>query len=67
MNIILAILFGIIGMFFFAYGKNIRNYVFRVGAVLLMVYPYFVSDEIWIFIIGTILVCGIIVFRNSFQ
>ena len=61
----LSLLFGVIGMGMFGYGKKAgRGVPMGIGAAL-MVFPYFISNAILLLIVG----CGLTVtpwfFRNS--
>ena len=47
-----GLLFGSIGFVFFTYGRKQEAFVPLICGVLLMVYPYFISNTILIIIIG---------------
>jgi predicted membrane protein len=51
-----GLLFGSIGMGFFAYGKRQRAVVPLVCGLGLMVFPYFVSNTILVVVIGVVLI-----------
>ncbi len=50
------VLFSAIGLGFFMYGKKQQAMVPLVCGLLLMVFPYFVTDTLWLVVIGGILV-----------
>lgn len=52
-----AILFGIIGIAAFRYGKKVSNFGMMLIALGLMVYPYFISSTWQLYLIGVGL-CG---------
>ncbi|MDB6096144.1 MAG: hypothetical protein JWM09_422 [Francisellaceae bacterium] len=53
-NIVLSIIFGIIGMGYYSYGKKQNSY-FLIAGIALMIYPYFISQITWLIIIGLFL------------
>ncbi len=53
-TIFLSIIFGVIGMGYFSYGKK-QNPFFMVTGILLMVFPYFTSNIAAICGIGVLL------------
>jgi len=50
--IIVAGLFGIIGMAYFMYGKKSLRYVFLICGIVFMGYPYFVTRTLYMGIVG---------------
>ena len=48
------IFFSIIGFGYFLYGKKSANYVFLICGIILMVFPYFVSNLAYLVIIGIV-------------
>ncbi len=52
--IIVAGLFGIIGMAYFMYGKKSLRYIFLICGIVLMVYPYFVTRTLYMVIVGVV-------------
>jgi hypothetical protein len=55
-NIILwGLLFGSIGFGYFIYGKKQSHTVVRYTGIALMVYPYFIPNDIALVIVGVIL------------
>ena len=59
-----AILFGAIGMGAFVHGKRVASAPVMVIAVLLMVYPYVVSEAWLVYAIGALLCYGLYLFRK---
>ncbi len=47
-----ALLFGSVGLAFFIYGKKQQRVVPLVCGIVLMVYPYFVPNTIWLVSVG---------------
>ena len=63
-NIIGWSLFGLIGMAAFLYGKKQGSWKTMIVAAGLMVYPYFVSNTVAMYIVGILLTGGLFVFRD---
>ncbi len=63
MTLFLAILFGSIGLGFFLYGKKQGRPIPLICGIVLMVYPYFVSNHIAVVGIGV----GVIVISYLFR
>ncbi len=55
MYIFLLLLFNLIGTAYVIYGKKINNYLFLLTGVVLIIYPYFVKNPVWVVILGVIL------------
>ena len=53
-GIVAIIFFSIIGFGYFLYGKKSANYVFLICGIILMVFPYFVSNLAYLVIIGIV-------------
>ena len=51
-NIIGGLIFGIIGWCAFNYGRKERNYKILSIGLVLMVYPYFISNTILMYVVG---------------
>ena len=51
-----GLLFGSIGAGFFLYGKKQGRPVPLVCGLLLIVYPYFISNAVWLVLIGLVLI-----------
>ena len=63
-SIFAGIVFGAIGLAAFIYGKKQVSFKPMVIGIILMVYPYFVSHEIWVWVIGTVLTFSLFIFRD---
>lgn len=50
-----GLLFGCIGLGFFLYGKKQRSVVPLVCGLVLMIYPYFISNLVLLVVIGVVL------------
>ena len=53
-GIVAIIFFSIIGAGYFVYGKKSANYIFLICGIILMVFPYFVSNPTYLIIIGAL-------------
>lgn len=51
-NIMAWLIFSIIGLCAFNYGRKNKNYRTLIIGLVLMVYPYFVSSTLWLYILG---------------
>lgn len=60
-----AILFGIIGIAAFRYGKKVTNFWMMLFGLALMVYPYVISSTWQLYLIGAALCGALVWFRNS--
>lgn len=54
-GIVAIIFFSIIGFGYFLYGKKSTNYVFLICGIILMIFPYFVSNITYVIIIGIVI------------
>jgi len=61
-NLIGGLLFGGIGFVAFVYGKKQTNLKALLIGIILMVYPYFVSNVILLYVIGTVLTVCLFIF-----
>jgi len=52
MNLILGLLFSSVGTGYLLYARRQHSAIFAVTGVLLIVYPYLISNAILIFIVG---------------
>lgn len=43
-DLMLSFFFGCIGMGYFAYGKKLPNFIFIISGIILMIFPYFVTN-----------------------
>jgi len=59
-----SLMFGIIGFAAFVYGKKSTLFVPMILGLILMVYPYFVSETWLLYATGCALTVGIVVFRR---
>ena len=53
-GIVAIIFFSIIGFGYFLYGKKSANYVFLICGIILMVFPYFISNTVYLIITGIV-------------
>ena len=53
-GIVAIICFSIVGFGYFLYGKKSTNYLFVICGIILMVFPYFVSNPTYLIIIGVV-------------
>jgi hypothetical protein len=53
-GIVAMICFSIVGFGYFLYGKKSSNYLFLICGIILMVFPYFVSNPAYLIIIGVV-------------
>ena len=51
-NVVGGFIFGSIGMVVFMYGKKERNYKPLVMGIVLMAYPYFITNTFWLYAAG---------------
>jgi hypothetical protein len=58
------LIFGVIGMAAFAYGKKQGQWKTAVLAVALMCYPYFITGTIWLWGIGVVLTLALFVWHD---
>ena len=63
-NLFGALLFGIVGLAAFRYGKKAARWQPLSIGIALMVYPYFVEETWMIYAIGALLCVGLFVFRD---
>ncbi len=57
-------IFGVFGFAGFAYGKKQANWKLMALGILLMAFPYFVSNAILLFTIGIALTVALFIFRD---
>lgn len=60
-----ALMFGAIGMGYFVYGKQQRHPVALFSGILLCVYPYFVSNVVYMLLVGAALAAAPFVVRSG--
>jgi hypothetical protein len=54
-GIVAIIFFSIVGFGYFLYGKKSTNYVYLICGIILMVFPYFISDTAYLIITGIVI------------
>ncbi|MCK4909128.1 MAG: hypothetical protein KAS70_04450 [Planctomycetes bacterium] len=64
-NIFAWILFGAIGLAAFMIGKRRSAAPLLIIGILLMGYPYFISDTLALYLIGVLLTVSLFVFRGK--
>lgn len=63
-TILVGLLMGAIGMAYFVYGKKTAEFSFLLFGVVLIVYPYFVSNAVLSMVLGIIFIlCPFIIKR----
>ncbi len=60
-NIVGNILFGSVGFVAFVYGKKMTNFRPMMVGLVLMVYPYFITNTIWMYAIGALLTAALFI------
>ena len=63
-NIIGGLIFGSIGFIAFVYGKKQSNFITMIIGALLMAYPYFIQNNILLYVIGAALTGALFFFRD---
>ncbi len=63
-NIFGGILFGSIGFVAFIYGKKLSSFKPMALGLALMVFPYFIQEALWIYVIGGSLTAALYFFRD---
>ena len=63
-NFIGGLLFGSIGFVAFVYGKRMQVWTLMFLGLALMVYPYFVSNDVALFAIGIVGTAALFLFRE---
>jgi len=63
-SLVLSFFFGVFGMAYFVYGKKQANWVAMACGAGLCVFPYFVSSNWLLALIGIALLAGPFVFRE---
>jgi len=57
-------LFSLIGLAAFGYGKKQRRIVPMIGGVLLMLYPYFVTNTLACYLIGILIIAAMFLIKE---
>lgn len=55
---VISVLFGIVGLVCFRYGRKQSKSILTWGGVALMLYPYLVGSETWLLIVVGLALCG---------
>ncbi|BDU51709.1 hypothetical protein [Haliovirga abyssi] len=55
MTLLISFIISTIGLGYFMYGKKSYNSMFLVIGIILMAYPYFIQNIMWMLIVGVIL------------
>jgi len=63
-NLIGGILFSMIGMAALGYGKKQGSFKPMLIGAILLVYPYFVSNTIALYVIGAVLTAALFIFKD---
>ncbi|HAM35666.1 MAG TPA: amino acid transport protein [Elusimicrobia bacterium] len=63
-NIIGGLVFSGVGLVAFVYGKRMARFQLMLVGGLLMVYPYFISDTAWMYLVGTALTAVLFFLRD---
>lgn len=66
-SLVLGLFISLIGMAAFVYGKKTSRLVPLICGLILMIYPYFVSNALTMAVIGVALVAGMILFRDALE
>ena len=64
MNLLGGLIFSTIGLVMLGQGKRNSNATKMVIGAVMIVYPYFVSNAVWMFGIGGALAAALIIFRE---
>ncbi|MFH1228656.1 MAG: hypothetical protein V1701_12250 [Planctomycetota bacterium] len=62
-NLFGALIFGCIGLTVFLVGKKRTNYKLLIIGIILMAYPYFVSNTVALYAIGAILTLALFIYH----
>lgn len=63
-NLLAGIIFGMIGLIAFIYGKRTQAWRPMIIGVILMAYPYFISGTVLLYLIGTALTAALFFWRE---
>jgi hypothetical protein len=64
-NLMASLIFGMIGMGMFMYGKRAGSFIPLMAGLLLMVVPYFIPNLIAMVVVSTLLVAAPAIVRGS--
>ena len=62
-SVVGGLIFSGIGFVAFMYGKKNQEYLMMAIGILLMVYPYFIRDTLWVYVVGAALTAALYFFR----
>lgn len=62
--LMLSLVFGMIGFGYFRYGKRQSELLMMIAGVLLMVFPYLITNLVAVVVVGLFLVAGPLVARR---
>ncbi|MDP4267644.1 MAG: hypothetical protein Q8880_09455 [Bacteroidota bacterium] len=62
-SIFLGMIISTIGLAYFIYGKKAEEFTYLIAGIVLMVYPYLISNVVWTVILG-IVFCAVPVILN---
>ncbi|MEO6666324.1 MAG: hypothetical protein ABIO65_06080 [Nitrospiria bacterium] len=62
--LMLSLVFGMIGFGYFRYGKRRSEPLVMIAGVLLMVFPYLITNLVAVVVVGLLLVAGPLVARR---
>lgn len=51
-----GVLFGAFGMGYFLYGRKQNNFIAKISGIILMVFPYFISNTYLLVLIGAVFI-----------
>ena len=54
-GIVAIICFSIVGFAYFLYGKKSTNYLFVICGIILMVFPYLITNPVYVIITGIVI------------
>ncbi|MEE8407963.1 MAG: hypothetical protein V3T05_00015 [Myxococcota bacterium] len=60
-SIFVGFLVGVVGFALFLYGKRQSKFLHLITGIILMVYPYFVPDAVWMAVVGVGIIGGLFV------
>lgn len=63
-SLVLGLIFSSIGLGYFLYGKKQKHSLPFVSGLILMIYPYFISNHAWLVVIGLICCTMPILLKN---
>ena len=51
-QIIAGLFFGVVGIYVFRWGKRDQNFAHIFIGLALMIYPYFITHDVWTWVVG---------------